>query len=123
MFQEVSAVDSPCGEYTSSSVENSQDQDGDADMEVRGEEVKMELVEDVEELSSSSMGEEKKEDKNIKSQTKASGDGPGEETRQFQTQMEVSGDVRNDAKKEETLNCDVENAAVGDHKPKVIYFF
>lgn len=94
-------------------------------MEVRGEEVKMEHVEDVEELSSSSFGEEEKEDKDVTSQTKGNSNGLGEErSTQFQTQMEVSGDVQNESRKEETLmHYDMENAAVEHHKPKVIYFF
>lgn len=118
--EEASAVESPCGQDTSSSVENSHDQDGDANMEVRGEEVKMEHVEDVEELSSSSFGEEEKEDKDVTSQTKGNSNGLGEErSTQFQTQMEVSGDVQNESRKEETsMHCDMENAAVEHHKPK-----
>lgn len=123
-FQEASAVESPCGGDTSSSVENSQDQDGNGGMEVRGDDVKMENVEDVEELSSSSSGEDEKEDKDVTSQTKVSADGLAEDNRQFQTQMEVSNDVQNDSRKEETLmHCDLENAAAGHDKPKVMYFF
>lgn len=92
-------------------------------MEVRGKDVKMEHVEDIEELSSSSSGEEEKEDKDVTSQTKVNGDGLEEERiTQFQTQMEVSGDVQNDSRKEETLmHCDVENAEVEHHEPKVTY--
>ncbi|KAL1831737.1 hypothetical protein ACET3Z_001388 [Daucus carota] len=117
--EEASAVESPCGGDTSSSVENSQDQDGNGGMEVRGDDVKMENAEDVEELSSSSSGEEEKEDKDVTSQTKVSGDGLAEDNRQFQTQMEVSNDLQNDSRKEETLmHCDLENAAAGHDKPK-----
>lgn len=85
----------------------------------------MEHVEDVDELSSSSSGEEEKEDKDVASQTKVNGDGLGEERSvQFQTQMEVISDDQNDSRKEETLmHCDVENAAVEHHEPKVIYCF
>ncbi|KAK1385909.1 Bromo domain-containing protein [Heracleum sosnowskyi] len=113
--EEASAVESPCGEDTSSSVENSHDQDGHADIEV-----KMENVEDIEELSSSSSGEEEKEDKDVIVQTKINGDGLGEERRtQFQTQMEVDGDVQNDSRNGETLmHCDVENAEVEHQEPK-----
>lgn len=116
-----SAVESPCGEDTSSSVDNSQNQDADAEMEDRGEEVKMERV--VQYSPFQEKQQEKRENNDLSFQTNGEGD-TGERSgeknsRQFETQMESGSDIQNDTQKEEiSMQREDENGAVEHLKPK-----
>ncbi|KAA8536585.1 hypothetical protein F0562_029063 [Nyssa sinensis] len=135
--EETSLVESPCGEDTSSNMDNSLDQDADADSEEKGEEVKLEATEQLYSPLQEKQGddeedeeEEEEEENEMEIQTKGGGeisehsqlgDRAGEEhNRQYQTQtVESGGDIQIDTLKEEISMQPVDGTtAVEQQKPK-----
>lgn len=96
-------------------MDNSQEEDVDADMEDKGEEVKMEYAEQP--YSPFQEKHEEEEDNNITFQTKEE-----REIGDRSVEMESDNDIQNDPREETSMHHEDEKTAAQLHRPKVIDF-
>lgn len=98
-------------------MDNSQEEDVDADMEDKGEEVKMEYAEQPYSPFQEKHEEEEEEDNNITFQTKEE-----REIGDRSVEMESDNDIQNDPQEETSMHHEDEKTAAQLHRPKVIDF-
>lgn len=123
LVKETFQVESPGGEYTSSSTDNSMEQDGGAEIEQRGGEVKSEYTQEKpNDENETEMTDQEKEEGEISEQSQLGQRSQDQHTRHIQpSNMGSADNVSNKSKGEDTpsQNADVD-LAVEQRKAKVI---